>query len=152
MYTTIRGCIAVAALAAAAACSDAGAPTEPSFLTPPEAAQAKAPSRLTFSSTQSYETQTPQTATGGVGTIDFTGSLTTGTPCYDVSAAHRSGPGQVTVTVSAVSTGGICAQVITHNNYQGRVSNLAPGTYTFTVIHEVNGSRTTAYTSTVVVQ
>jgi hypothetical protein len=151
MYGKIKGLFTVAAFAAAAACNS-GSPTESSFLAPPnEPMTARSQSQLTFSSSQSYDTQTPQTSTGGAGVIDFTGSLTTGNPCVDVTATHSSRSGSVTVTVSAAPNGNACIQVITNNNYQGRVSNLAPGTYTFTVIHDA-GSRTTAHTSTLVVQ
>jgi hypothetical protein len=151
MYGKIKGLFTVAALAVAAACNS-GSPTEASFLAPPDGPMtAKSQSQLTFSYTQSGSTQTPQTSTGGGGVIDFTGSLTTGNPCVDVTATHTSRSGSVTVTVSAAPNGNACIQVITHNNYQGQVSNLAPGTYDFTVIHDANG-RTTAHTNTVVVQ
>ncbi|HEX8690835.1 MAG TPA: hypothetical protein VF746_00225 [Longimicrobium sp.] len=151
MYGKIKGLFTVAALAATAACNS-GSPTEASFLAPPdEPMAARAESQLTFSSSQSYDTATPQTSTGGVGVIGFTGSLTTGNPCVDVTASHSSRSGSVTVTVTAAPNGSACIQVITNNNYQGQVSNLAPGTYTFTVVHDV-GTRTTAHTSTVVVQ
>lgn len=144
--------LTMAVLAAAVAACD-GSPTTASAIAPEDGGIAMAKrSRLSFSSTQSYETQTPQTASGGAGAIDFTGSLTTGTPCYDVSATHSSGSGAVTVTVTGTSTGGFCAQVITHNNYTGRVSGLAAGTYDFTVIHEVGGTRSTAYSAPVAVQ
>lgn len=151
MNALTKGLMTVVLAAATAACD--GSPTTASALAPEDGAIAMAKqSRLTFSSTQSYETQTPQTATGGSGAIDFTGSLTTGNPCYSVSATHRTGGSDVTVTVSASSTGGFCAQVITHNNYTGTVSNLAAGVYTFNVVHDVGGSRSTAYTGVVTVQ
>ena len=144
--------LTTAVLAALVAACD-GSPTTASAFAPEEGGIAmERKSRLSFSSTQSYETQTAQTATGAAGAIDFTGSLTTGNPCYDVSATHHSGTNSVTVTVTATSTGGFCAQVITHNNYTGRVSGLAAGTYDFTVIHDVGGSRSTAYNALVTVQ
>ena len=61
-------------------------------------------------------------------------------------------PGRCSASATATRTGDICAQVVTHNNYQGSVAGLTPGTYTFTVIHVVNNTRTTAFTGTVVVQ
>lgn len=153
MKAMTKGLLTIALLSATAACD--GAPTAsnefvstvdgPSFAPAPS-------SSLTFSSTQSQTTATPQTSSGGAGSIGFTGSLTTSTPCYDVSATHSSRSGSVTVTVTAADAGGICTQVITNNNYQGTVSGLAAGTYTFTVVHNNGGTRTTAYTSTVVVQ
>jgi hypothetical protein len=103
--------------------------------------------QLTFSSTQSYSDETPFSATGGAGTISFTGSLMTGTPCYTVSGGLRQSGKRITVTVTAQSTGGICTQVITHNNYQGQVTGLAAGTYDFRI---VQGS-STAYTQSVTV-
>lgn len=107
---------------------------------------------LTFSSTQSYTTATPQSATGGTGTISFAGSLQTGNPCYVVTGAHTERRNNITVTVTATSSGGICSEVITYNNYTGTISGLSAGTYNFTVVHRIGSSSTTAYTSTVVVQ
>ena len=106
---------------------------------------------LFFSSTQAYDVSTPFSAAGGTGTVDFTGSLTTGNPCYDVTGSVRQAGQRVTVTVSAQNTGGICAQVITHNNYEGTVSQLDAGTYDFRIVHQVNGSTSTAYTQQVTV-
>lgn len=152
MKGTIKGLVAIVALAGAAACSDA-MPTESSFAEAPGAAAlARTNSTLTFSSTQSYESETPQTATGGVGGIDFTGNLWTGNPCVTVTASHSERTGSVTVTVTAAPNGsGGCIQVITNNNYTGRVSGLAPGAYTFTVVHDRAGTRETAFAGTVVV-
>jgi hypothetical protein len=153
MKGSIKALAAAAAIAMSAACSDsATTPTgTDAFLAAPAAAQAPS-STLTFASTQSNSEQSPQTASGSVGGIDFTGSLTTPTPCYNVTATHRERSSSVTVTVSAARTGDFCIQVITYNNYVGRVSGLAPGTYTFTVVHEIGSSRSTAFNGTVTVQ
>lgn len=151
MKAMTKGLMTIVMLAATAACDGVPTASNAFVSTTEEPAFAKS-SRLTFNSTQSYTNETPATATAGNGSIDFTGSLTTGTPCYDLSATHTSGGGDVTVTVSAASTGGICTQVVTNNNYQGSVTGLAAGTYTFTVIHDQGGSSTVAQTSTVVVQ
>lgn len=147
-----KGLMTIALAAATAACD--GSPTSASaFVSENDGiSAAKSGSTLTFSSTQSYDSETPQTASGSVGGIDFTGSMTTGTPCYDVSATHGTGQGSVTVTVSARARGGACTQIITFNNYTGRVSGLAAGSYTFTVVHEVGGSQSTAYVGLVTVQ
>lgn len=154
MTRTIKTLVAAVTLTAAAACSDA-TPTDPSssLVAAPESgvSAAKQSSSLTFNSTKSYSSQSEQTALGGVGAIDFSGSLMTGNPCYDVSATHREGQGSVTVTVSAAGNGGLCTQVITYHNYQGRVHGLASGSYTFTVVHDVNGNSTTAYSGNVLV-
>jgi hypothetical protein len=155
MKALTSGLMTIALLAATAACD--GSPTEASAFTAGDAgiaaAQAPAPSgTLTFSSTQSYSEATPQTASGGTGTINFTGSVTTSTPCYDVSASHVNRRGTITLTVSAAGTGGICTQVITNNNYTGSISGLPAGTYTFNVVHAVNNSSQTVYSSTVTVQ
>jgi hypothetical protein len=153
MKALSKGLMTIALLAVTAACD--GSPTEASaFVAGDEGiSAAQAPQGvLTFASTQSYSEATPQTASGGVGGIDFTGSLTTGTPCVTVTATHSARRNDVTVTVTAASTGGICTQVITNNNYTGRVSGLAAGTYTFSVVHNTGGSGTTAYSSTVTVQ
>jgi hypothetical protein len=149
-----RGLTTMVLAIAAAACD--GSPTAGSAFLPESggiaAAQQPGSSTLTFSSSQSYDTQSPQTASGGVGSIDFTGSLTTSTPCHTVTASHTDRRGNITVTVSAASTGGICTQVITNNNYTGRVSGLAAGTYNFTVVHQGGLESGTAYSSTVTVQ
>lgn len=152
MKAMMKGLLTIA-LVASAACD--GAPTAASAsVSPTGGPEFAKPGRssLSFSYTQNNSTETPQTSSGGVGRIDFTGSLTTGTPCYELSAAHSAQSNQITVTVTATGTGGFCAQVITYNNYQGAVTGLAAGTYTFTVLHSVGGSVTTAQTSTVVVQ
>lgn len=151
MMRMTRNLLTLALLAATAACD--GAPTASSaFAAPTDGASlAQSKSRLSFSSTQSGSTETPQTATGGTGRIDFTGSVLTGTPCYQLSATHGAQGTSVTVTVTAASTGDFCAQVLTNNNYQGSVTGLAAGTYTFTVIEVVNGEQTTAFTGPVVV-
>jgi hypothetical protein len=146
-----RGLLAMALLAGAA-CD--GAPTASPAVAEADggAARAQSPGVLAFSATQSYGEQTPQTASGSLASIDFTGSVTTGAPCYVVTGAHETHGSNVTLTVTATRTGQVCAQVVTYNNYQGSVTALTPGTYTFTVIHSVNNNRTTAYSGTVVVQ
>jgi hypothetical protein len=152
MKAMTKGLLTIALLATAA-CD--GAPTASnefvSTVDGPSFAQSPS-STLSFGYQQSNTTRTNQSSTGGVGRIDFAGSLVTGTPCFDVSAAHTDRNGAVTVTVSGSDNGGICTQVITYNNYTGSVTGLAAGTYTFTVVHNLGGSRTTAHTNTVVVQ
>lgn len=107
--------------------------------------------QLDFSYTQSQSAESPQSATGGTGSISFTGSLTTGTPCYELSGSHAVRGSRVILTVTATGTGGMCTQVVTHNNYQGSISGLAPGDYTFEVVHGSGGSRETVYTTQVTV-
>jgi hypothetical protein len=153
MKTLTRSLAAVVLAAAAAACD--GSPTAGSpFVSGNDGnGAAQSPGVLTFTSTQSFAQPTPQTASGGVAGIDFAGSLTTGTPCNTVTATHGTSGNDVTVTVTATSTNvGACAQVVTHNNYTGRVSALLPGTYDFTVLHVNRGTTTTAFTGTVTVQ
>lgn len=140
MYATLKGLAAIVTLAAAAACTDLR--SEPLLPAPETALEAKAGGTLTFTSTTSHSEEWPQTAVGTTGAIEFTGSLTTSTPCFDVRAAHRASGSTITLTVTARSTGGTCIQVITHHNYQGAVSKLAPGTYTFEVVHDVGGRQT----------
>lgn len=152
MKAMTKGLLTIALLSAAA-CNGAPTASNEFASTPDGPAFAQQPgSTLSFSSTQSQTTATPQSSSGGAGSINFAGSMMTGTPCYDVSASHSQRSGSVTVTVTAADAGGICTQVITHNNYQGSVNGLAAGTYTFTVVHSDGGSRTTAHTNTVVVQ
>jgi hypothetical protein len=149
-----RNLTALALVAACAACD--GTPTGSSaFAAPsdgPALAQSQSGGELTFSSTFSYTDQTPQTATGAPAAIDFTGSLTTGQPCYTIAGSHTVRNGEVILTVEATRTADICTYQITRHNYQGSVAALAPGTYTFTVIHIADNTRSTAFTGTVVVQ
>lgn len=147
-----RNLLALALVAATAACD--GAPTASSaFAGPTDApALAQSPGVLAFASTRSSSEHTPQTASGGALRIDFTGSMATGQPCYVVTGSHTTRNNDVTLTVTATRTGDVCAQVVTYHSYQGSVAGLTPGTYTFTVIHSVNDTRTTAFTGTVVVQ
>lgn len=150
MKTLTRGLMGLALAAATAACD--GSPTAGSGLTASSARAAESPGVLTFASTPSQTERRPQTASGGVAGIDFAGALVTGTPCYTVVATHSTRAGTVTVTVTGTRTGDICAQVVTYHNYTGRVSALLPGTYTFTVIHQVGTNTTTAFTGSVTVQ
>lgn len=143
MIAMTKGLMTIALLATAAW---NGAPTASSAFASP--ADGPAFAELTFSSTQSSGEATPQSSRGGDGRIDFTGSMTTPTPCYEVSASHTERRNAVTVTVSAADAGGICTQVVTNNNYQGAVTGLEPGTYVFTILHE----RTPAHVNTVVVE
>jgi hypothetical protein len=152
MKALSKGLMTIALVAATAACD--GSPTAGSALVAGEGiSAAQAPSgSLTFASTQSSTEQAPQTASGGAGSISFTGSITTPTPCYDVSATQSTRRGTITLTVTASPNGGFCAQVLTNNNYTGSISGLAAGTYTFNVVHVTDGRSQTAYTSTVTVQ
>lgn len=138
MKTGMKALVALAvAVAAGAGATEAGAQQ----------------SDLTFSYTQSGSEKTPQTATGGTGSIEFTGSLTTPTPCYTLSASHSVRGNRVVLTVTAQGTGGICTQVITHNNYQGAITGLAAGDYTFEVVHRTgSGPGETVYSTSVTVQ
>ncbi len=139
MKTITRGLVA---LAVAAAAGSASAP----------AAEAQRGS-LEFGYTQSQSSETPQSATGGSGTIAFTGSLTTPTPCYELAGTHAVRGSRVILTVTASQTGDFCTQVITHNNYQGSITGLAPGEYTFEVVHRIGGGRgETVYSAPVTVQ
>lgn len=151
MNAMTKGLLTIALLATAA-CD--GAPTASSAFAAPTGGPSfveAAAATLSFSYTQSGSTESPQTATGGIGSIDFTGSLTTPTPCYELSATQGQKRSNITVTVTAAGTGGFCTQVITNNNYEGTVSGLAAGTYNFTVVEVLNGSSTTAYSGSVVV-
>jgi hypothetical protein len=155
MKALTSGLMTLALLAATAACD--GSPTTASaFVSESDGASmaGQSTSSLSFSSSQTYDfaSRTEQSATAGVGGIDFAGSLTSSTPCVDVTASHDTRRNDVTVTVTAADNGNICQQVITHNNYTGRVSGLAAGTYNFTVVHNTGGPGETAYTSTVTVQ
>jgi hypothetical protein len=153
MKALTSGLMTIALLAATAACD--GSPTTASAFAPErDGASMAAASNFTFNNTPSYDyaTRTPQSASGVAGGIDFAGSLTTPNPCYDVSATRGVRQTDVTVTVKADYNGNTCMQVMTHQNYTGRVAGLAPGTYNFTVLHVLNGSSQTAWTGPVTVQ
>lgn len=149
MYARIKGLAALVLLISAAACGDLR--SDP--LLPVDGIQAvRNGAMLTFSSTPDYSMQAEQTAMGSAGAINFTGSITTPTPCYAVSATQRTVGNAVTLTVTARGTGGICTQVITHHNYTGSVSRLPMGAYTFTAMHEVGNNRWQAFGGDVTVQ
>lgn len=150
MKALTRGLTGLALAAATAACD--GSPTAGTAFSPANDRAVESPGVLTFASTPSQTEQRPQTASGGIAGIDFAGSLVTGTPCHTVAATHNTRASTVTVTVTGTRTGGICAQVVTYHNYTGRVSALLPGTYTFTVIHQVGTNTTTAFSGAVTVQ
>lgn len=150
MNATLKSIIAAAALSTTIACSDA-VPTGPSAMLPESAAQASSKSQLTFNNTQSYSDEQAFSATGGQGQISFTGSITTGTPCYNVTGASQTGTGTVTLTVTAAPNGNSCIQVVTFNNYSGAVSRLAAGSYTFQVVHVQGGTSQTVFTQPVTV-
>jgi hypothetical protein len=104
-----------------------------------------AQSELTFSYEQSQSEESPPTASGGDGSISFTGSITTPTPCYSVSASHREEGSRITLRVTAQREGEMCTQVITHNNYTGAVRGLSSGTYQFVVMHGTGDDAETVY-------
>jgi hypothetical protein len=153
MKAVTRGLMTLALLAATAACD--GSPTTASaFVSEKDGASMAGANSFSFNNTPSYDyaTRNQQTATGAVGGIDFTGTLPTNNPCYDVSATRSVRTTSVTVTVTATYNGNTCMQVITHQNYTGRVASLAPGAYTFTVVHVTDGVEQTAWTGPVTVQ
>lgn len=153
MKAIARGLLTITLLAATAACD--AAPTAPGAALTPAAdgmSLAQSPGVLAFAHTRSSSERSPQTASGGPASIGFTGSVATGQPCYVVTGAHDTRDSTVTLTVTATRTGDVCSQVVTYHNYQGSVAGLVAGTYTFTVIHSMNGTNTTAYSGTVVVQ
>jgi hypothetical protein len=152
MRTIASGLLAGALLAASVACS--GAPTGSSLIVNRNNGRtgADSASTLTFTQAQANDTRTPQSASGGTGSIVLAGSITTATPCWLVTAVHTRNGSDITVTVAATPSGQVCTQVITFHNYQATVAGLAPGTYRLTVVHDVGGVVTTAFNSTVVVR
>jgi len=153
MKRIARGMIA-AAVVAAAACS--GAPTGSSLLVRRGGGDGgpntQPSSTLAFGNTQSSSEQTPQSASGGAGSIAFTGTISTATPCWGVSASHAESTDAITVTVTANPSIRACSQVITYNNYQGTITGVEAGTYRMIVIHNLGGTATTAFNGTVVVE
>jgi hypothetical protein len=147
MNGRIKGALTVAVLALAAACSDRG------IVAPdgPMAAKSGTTYPMTFNVTQDYGTAQAATATGGAGVIDFTGTLQTPTPCYDLTAVNQAGR-SIVVTVTATDLGGICMQVITWNNYTGQLTGMVPGSYAFKVVHVTGRQSSTAWSGTVVVR
>lgn len=107
---------------------------------------------LTFTQSQSNDTQTPASAAGGIGALAFAGSISTATGCWAVAAVQAQSGTDITVTVTATPSGQSCPQIVTFNNYQGTITGLPAGTYALTVIHNLGGTFTTAFNSTVVVR
>lgn len=153
MKAVTRGLMTIALIAATTACN--GSPTTASaFVSESDGIAMGGATSFSFNNTPSYDyaTRTPQSASGGVGSIDYAGHVRTPHPCYDVSASRSVRQTEVTVTVSATDNGNTCMQAITYQNYTGAVAGLAPGTYSFTVIHELDGVAGTAYSAAVTVQ
>jgi len=67
------------------------------------------------------------------GSISFSGAIGTSTPCYSLSAAHSVSNEVVQVQVSASSIGGMCIQCIGQIPFNGTVSGLEGGPYTFII-------------------
>lgn len=153
MKAATKGLMTIALIAAAAACN--GSPTTASaFVSESDGIAMAGATSLTFSHTPSYDyaTRTEQSASGGVGSISYAGHVRTPHPCFNVSASRIVRQTEVTVTVSARDNGNTCMQTITYQNYTGAVAGLEPGTYTFIVVHELDGAASTAYTGPVTVQ
>jgi hypothetical protein len=151
MRNIASGLLAGVLLAASVACS--GSPAGPSLIVNGNNGGTGADSSgtLTFTQTRSNDTQRPQSADGGTGSIVIGGSVVTATPCWLVTAVHRQDGNDITVTVTGRTSGQVCAQVLTFHNYQAAITGLAPGTYRLTVVHDVGGIATTVYTSTTIV-
>ncbi|HET7462681.1 MAG TPA: hypothetical protein VFJ82_15610 [Longimicrobium sp.] len=147
MYGTFRRMMAVAVLAVAAACGarDVTAPDHP--LT----ARGGASFAMTFASSASSSAGQAQSVTGGVGSIDFSGTIQTSTPCWTLSAVNDAGR-SIVVTVTATQTADICTQVITWHNYAGQLTGVPAGAQRVRVVHVLGGGRSvTAWDGTVTV-
>lgn len=150
MTRAIKTLVMAAGLAAVTGCADVTAPAA-AWAEGEAVAAAAGQGTLTFSSSRSYESGQALSATGGAASIDFQGHVQTGTPCYDVSGSHAVRGSRVVVTVSLRSTGDFCSQVITYHNYTGQVAGLSAGTYTFEIVHSVDGRSSTAFSQQVTV-
>ena len=148
MRGTMKGALTVAVLALAAACSDTAAITAPDQ---PLLAKQTVTYPMTFNVVQDFSTAQPQSAVGGAGVIDFTGTVQTPTPCYDVTAVNSMARATVTLTMKAVDNGNICTQVITWNNYSGQIT-LPAGAYTVKMVQVMNGRSTTMWSGPVTVR
>lgn len=147
MRTMTKGFATLAALVALAACSDA--PTAVSM----EPGFARDVYPMVFTHDQDVESPLQQWGGGGPGVAQFGGSIETPTPCYDITATSTVSGGRIVVTVSATRSGDWgCIQVIANHAYTGQISTLPSGAYTMRIMHEVNGTRTTAYSGSVTVQ
>ena len=147
MYGRIKGALAVAALVlTAAACGDRSV-TAPAA---PVAGRNPVVFPMTFNVTQSFSAGQAFTATGGPGVVDFTGTLQTPTPCFDVTATNVQSHA-IVVTVTATDLGGICTQVVTWNDYNGQLTGVPAGAHAFKVVHVVGGHSTTMWNGTVTV-
>lgn len=148
MTHTIKGLAAVVAVFFVAGCSDVTAPLTADDV----AASYSHGGEFTFNTTTSSEGGQAFAATGGTGSVSFQGSMETPNPCYEVTGSHRVSGSKITLTVSAASTGGFCIQVITWFNYDGGLSGLSAGTYTFEIVHRNSGEPAeTVYTTEVAV-
>lgn len=147
--------VALAALLLGAACDGTGSPAEPALGGPRMGGKTTGEgSQLTSwvtSRTYDYYARTLPGAAGGAGRIDFGGYAELGNPCYALSATQTAARGVATLTVTATPTADRCTTVTTFHNYTGAITNVAPGTYLFQVVHDVGGPRVTVYSAEVVV-
>lgn len=101
-------------------------------------------SRFSFSATQAAmggRAEFAEAAAAGTGTVRFSGTMATPSPCFRLSAGAAVSGQEIAITVTATSTLGrneLCATVVATSDYTGAVRELTPGTYRVTVFHRLS--------------
>ena len=67
--------------------------------------------------------------------VEVTGAMATPNPCYEISARLAPEGGKLTLTLTAIATGGFCAQVVAAFEYRARITGLDAGTYELVTLH-----------------
>jgi hypothetical protein len=83
----------------------------------------------------------PLDAAGGPGRIAVQGSVGTPYPCYDFEAFVEREASRVALDVVATRQPVPCIAVLARFGYTAMIRDLAPGDYTVTVAHVVDGER-----------
>jgi hypothetical protein len=94
--------------------------------------------RLEFTVTAAAQAPAADTVTisrVAPGEVVIEGALSTPTPCYRVEGSLSEESGGLTLRVTATSQGGFCIQVLGGFSYDARISDLAPGSLSITVVH-----------------
>jgi hypothetical protein len=82
----------------------------------------------------------PDGATGGTGTVDVRGTVSTPNPCYALSGTAAREGNTLTLTVTARSTAEACIQSIGTLAFDATLRNVPAGSYTVRVVHTYAGT------------
>jgi hypothetical protein len=67
--------------------------------------------------------------------LELSGAIATPNPCYDVEAELVAEGSALTLTLTARTRGGFCAEVVAAFEYRARITGLEAGSYELTTVH-----------------